>query len=267
MAFCSRFTAILVTKKDAKLGKMVRARCKQWDCSFCARQNKLAWRKTLYEYLMNNPDKLWSFHTFTFHFRKMNRYARLIYSVNRIKKNWEKLLKRIKRRYGKFEYVRILEPHKLGGYHIHLMASFVIPDCDIAYRTDKKTGSKIPYLKWLKSDLPSLGYGYIQHSENITGNGAQAVTYVTKYMTKDELQSYELLKGNKIRYVQTSRGIKSPFASGDNDENWVLRHSLNFMDFMDCEDFIDLNKKTHITIDDLEKNGGAYPNYDEDKQE
>lgn len=269
MPFCSRFQAILVNKSDSTKGLLTRSRCKQWDCSYCARQNKLAWRATIYKYLMDNPDLLWSFHTFTFHFKKnASAYARFIYSVNQIKSKWDTIMKRLKRRYGNFQYVRILEPHKKGGYHIHLMASFIIPDEDIAYRYDKLQDRRTPYLKWIKQDLPNLGFGYIQHSENAMGNGAQTVTYITKYMTKDDEQSYLRLKENRVRYVQTSRGIKSPFNhSGEVETNWKLRHHINFMDFLDVEIFTDLNKKIDIEINDLEGFGGSYPDYDSDHLE
>lgn len=274
MKYCKRINAIVITRynlpnTDRKL--LSHLRCKQWDCPYCAKKNKSIWRKAIYEFLKCNPDKFWSFHTFTIKFRKdYNREQRLLQSINQIKRRWEALLKRLKRRYGKFSYVRVLEMHEHGGLHIHLLASFRIPENDLGKYKRKSDGKIVQYVRWLKksdaesgnkSVLVSLGFGYITSSENAFGNEAQVTSYITKYLTKEDERLIERLKDNRIRVVQTSRDIKSPM-NETSEYSWDVRKAITCHDYLLTAVITDVNEKKDITINDLEDYGGVYPDYE-----
>jgi len=255
MAHCKRLHAIVVTTKDDAL--LARLRCKQWDCQYCSGRNRAAWRKAIYTFLANNPSIAWSFHTFTMP-KSIHANKDVQGSVHIIKKYWQRLMQRLQRKYGKFEYVRVVEMHKSGIPHIHLMAGFRIPKEDLSKHKDPKK----QYIKWLKKALNSkeLPFGYIVNNQNATGKDAQITKYITAYMTKAETELYDLLKLEKMRIVQTSRGIKSPLSHSESEQEWVMRLTISGLDILARGEFFDLNKKKSIGMGDLSEDG-YYPDY------
>jgi len=243
---------VITTKNDPMLARL---RCKQWDCKYCVSKNRRAWRKAIYDYLEQNPDLKWSFHTFTMP-KWIHNAGDVTAGAELIKKYWQRLMQRLQRKYGKFSYIRVIEMHKSGIPHIHMMASFVIPDADLSKHKDPKK----QYIKWLKRAIGTkeLPFGYMVNNQNAIGKSAQITQYITAYMTTETGDFLDIMKLNRLRIVLTTRDIKSPFAQKENDLEWKMRVQISKSDIMLRGEFLDLNKKRKIGLDDL-TDDGFYP--------
>lgn len=97
--------------------------------------------------------------------------------------------------YGKFQYVRIIEPHKKGGWpHMHVLVNI------------KMSNPKI------RSMLKGWGFGYIFDLMEISVKGASQ--YVTSYLTKkwpDGIAN-QYRKESKTRIVQASQSLGAIFS-------------------------------------------------------
>jgi len=129
-----------------------------------------------------------------------------------IAKDWDTLLKRMKRRFGKIKYFRIVQFHKNGLPHLHIIIDKYIPH------------------SWLSaawSDIHNSPIVDIRHKDN-----HHAVNYITRYISKELLSDSPLnalfslthtRRYSKSRsMVFTSKGIEfqlviSKFYSGSRD--------------------------------------------------
>jgi hypothetical protein len=263
MSYCTRYKALVLSEDDAEKRRLLaRSRCKQWDCEHCAEVNRAMWRKRIYEYIAAHPSVLWSFHTFTLFGRQ---HATLLYQqARRIKENWQHTIEWLKRRYGAFEYVRVIERHKkTGALHVHLLASFDIPSEDL-HITKKRKNSYIRLLKkgdkkrHIKS-VVELGWGYVVDNRNVTraegSEGAAGVAnYVTKYMTKFKADDLREVLDAKIRIIQSSRGIK--VLKKEQVLKWQRVHCIELERFIaltkEGSTVYDVSNGKNLTWDDYE---------------
>lgn len=165
---------------------IVKARCKQWDCEYCAEIN----RYEHYNRIANGVNKLWKqkvpmiFTTITCHENWRGKDA----SIRNWRKNRGKLLDRFRRanqRTGcsQSEYVYIPELHEDGTIHVHGIF----------------TGSL--GTRWWKDNSRASGLGYMAESSKLE-SVLQAVNYITKYMLK-EMGKPQFIKGfRRINYSQ-----------------------------------------------------------------
>lgn len=104
--------------------------------------------------------------------------------------------------FGKFQYVRIIEPHKKGGWpHMHVLVNIKMSDPKI------------------RSMLKKWGYGYIFDNMNISVTGA--AQYVSGYLTKkwpDGLAD-RYRRESKTRIVQASQSLGAIFTK---KSSWSL---------------------------------------------
>lgn len=196
----------------------VRLRCKMWTCEYCAKINRAMWRAKLIHHIHETRGN-WSWFTLTAH-----RYARGEQkSLNNLRGAWDSLIKRMKRKYGKFSYARIYEQHEDKSYHIHAIASIHFDD--IAIRKSRTSDKKTSYSRWLKKTAWELGTGMYTHAENIALNelhSGYVASYITKYIVK---LSPELKQEfGRVRHIQTSQNwIVREFTSED---SWQLTHGI-----------------------------------------
>lgn len=266
MSKCINFKMIVF---DSDNRRMSRIRCKSWACQYCSNINRRYWRKFIFNFLDENPNIQWSFHTFTLpsKYRKMS----LSDCWQFIRNSWQKLIQSLTRLYGKFEYVRVIELHRDGTPHIHLLAGFSVPVDDLSksksadrqyikklkhsYVVDTKTGPRR-----YKSILSRLGYGYITNSQNARNGARQSTAYITKYLTKMDSDIESLVSRAKVRIVSVSRGFKPKRAKIDG--SWrVLKH-LNYADYAYHKQILDLNLDKVTTVEDLDEHH-HYPHDDE----
>lgn len=92
----------------------------------------------------------------------------------RVRKDFEAFIKRFKRKYGSVDYIRVLEPHASGNWHLHVLMR--LNDIDSVYVSNDDM-SKI----WKN------GFVNVQSTRNIDNVGAYLSAYLADVST-DELQ-------------------------------------------------------------------------------
>jgi hypothetical protein len=232
----------------------IRLRCKQWGCDYCTSVNRKQWQI----HLKNKLPKIgsiWSMITVTAR-AKAHRFNT---TLEAIIKNWDKLMKRLKRLWGNFEYVRVYEKHKSGEFHAHMLVSYQPGDSysENAYKQIKgKRRYRGTAHKELKYSSFEVGLGFIVDFSPILHAGIddylhqinRTVSYVTKYMTKN---LKDMPKG--ARRVQTSRKIGSVKEDSKNNDLWIARHFLYEGDIENLGKIEDVSRKHTVTFDDFEK--------------
>jgi hypothetical protein len=259
--FCPHFQAILVASTDKEV-LVVRTRCKMWTCPYCAIHNQKMWRARIIEHI-NNPrpkwiflrvgfgaitetaSKKWTWFTLTAHSKK-----RGAASLANLRRAWDTLIKRAKRKYGKFDYVRVYERHKDGSYHLHAIASFHFGD--IKERKARVDGSRTKYSVWLKKNATELKLGYYTHADDIQRNHAGYIaSYVTKYMTK--LSDTAMSEFGRIRRIQASQGWAKWRKEKKYDwsiESGIFEQDLNGI-FRQEKRIIDIQTGENVTYDNF----------------
>lgn len=211
-------------------------RCKQWSCHYCARKNALQWRAAIIDYINKNPSE-WSFWTITCPswIRRGSKMSRYWNSLKLIQLNWDSFMKRAKRMLGKFQYIRVLESHKDGTIHVHLLASIHLPD---VIRVERKDGSIYYYNKILKKHATDCKFGWICDHRNLIDvdgdisenwHAGKVAAYCTKYITKDLAKNDQERKDMRVRKIQTSQGIKRVNVSSE--DTWSLASGIYLDDY------------------------------------
>jgi len=221
---------------------MTRLRCKSWSCPVCARKNRQQWRNFLSAKL-RKISSVWWFGTLT-----APSWARSAEkSLAAIRDNFDRFMKRLRRVFGKVEYVRVYEVHKTGAFHLHIILCglanrverFKARSGNLGFRISQVHSSKGTWSvnTWWKKTASKCHMGYIAEIKRIPSG--EAVGYITKYLTKSA-QAFEM---PHLRRVQTSRGIGSPKAAGV--EIWSVTGHLWGGD-IGYQAFVDLDEKRSI---------------------
>jgi len=197
-------------------------------------------------------------------------------------KNWDKLLKRLKRAWGNFEYMRVYEKHaskndKHGKpqkprFHGHMLIRFTPPDKELAsayqtYGYALKDGTWAKGKRYrgiahrqLKNACFGSGLGYIVDLSPITVKGTEndehainlVVFYITKYLTKN---LSGLPKGT--RRIQTSRAIGRPKSGGDGGD-YKIKYYLSIDDIARFGVIEDASRGHSVSFDDFHESD-IYP--------
>lgn len=257
--FCENFKGIAVSDNESAL-LVARLRCKQWDCEYCASKNRQIWRAHLLDYAVNNPAE-WSFLTVT----ATSEAHKSGTTLEQICANWDKLMKRLKRAWGKFEYVRVYERHKSGEFHAHMLINILPEDCwsGRVWKTVKR-GDRPRYFgthyKTLKEACEDCDMGFmvdytplIDRREKRAFLPHHAVGYVTKYMTKSV--GGGMPKGT--RRIQTSRAISAPADTPVNE--WRIKSGIYLDDVLKHSVVYDVSTKYTVTTDDFLDGLYIYP--------
>lgn len=293
MRYCPKFNAVLVTTDLPGKAAFVRARCRQWDCEFCARRNRAQWQQHLTKRLHHVSDNWW-FLTLTAspisHADKT--------TLKALRRGIDLLFKRM-RRFITFAYVRVYEVHKTRAFHAHLIISglparvwwrlarsgerinHIVPPEQIPYRHPKARAVSYPYHRddrvflgalariwhnwsiksWLKRQAQETGMGYMVDVKRIPTQ--VAIRYVTKYLTK-EAQAFS---EPNLHRVAVSRAIGSPKTSSD--KRWIVKEKgimwqdVEHYNNLD-RDVVDLQTGEVITLDMFDKDHLSFPLPDDD---
>lgn len=248
MNSCPNFDVIFLSEITADNERLIsRGRCKMWTCEYCAEKNRIQWRAWLLAGVNAFPEgTLWSWFTLTAHSQK--RKAKR--SLANIRIAWDTLLKRMKRKYGKFQYVRVFEKHIDGSYHVHCLANFHFDDLKIR---KSKNGIRTSYSKWLSDNAAVLRLGYYTHADNVPGDkhAGYVVAYVTKYITKLSPEFDAEL--GRVRHIQTSLGWLN--AEFEADMTWTFRTGIYIDDIISADLFDitlrDINTAHKLSQDDF----------------
>ena len=159
----------------------INLRCGRWDCPDCAEHKADLIRDRLKKFIAEK--QTWMY-TFTF------------YQDIPPKKQWQRMPKvwnlfrtRIAQKYGRFNYIRVVECHKNTPYpHMHVVADVDISDTDFG-----------------KIAVES-GFGYQLKKRKCDD---RAPHYITKYLTKawENKDGIFLRQKTKTRVVSWSRGL------------------------------------------------------------
>lgn len=143
------------------------------------KQNLYKTKSKLRDYARNNHfDKFW---TLTFDPKKFGSSDNLRFEEMR------KFLKRMTRKYGKFNYLAVPERHKSGAIHWHMMTGYFEPKLiDSGKRYKEKT----------IFNCPEWEYGFT-NVQNVRSK-KRIANYVSKYITKDLMNSPA--RRNKKKY-------------------------------------------------------------------
>lgn len=160
-------------------------RCGSWDCPPCRRYKANSYQKRMK--LLYDGRGLW-FYTLTYYHNLTPGEAWSTYN-----RAWNRLRTNAAKKYGSFNYVRVLESHNSSPYpHLHVIADLRIPVGDFG---------KI---------ATAAGFGYqIKEAKISTEN---AMNYIAKYLTKEwrNEESWALRKNYRCRIISFSRGLLSP---------------------------------------------------------
>lgn len=268
---CSNYHALAVQKTNEVDIPFVRLRCGMWTCEYCAEKNRSIWRARLINHIVQNLEmKKWAWFTLTAHSQKRG----AVKSIKNLRDAWDKLIKRMKRRYDNFDYVRVYEQHKDGSYHLHAIVS--IEFNDIKFRKQKNTDGtykQVSYSVWLAKTAQELKIGYYTHADNfermmseieIQGYLAQDDTkwvqakkagyitsYITKYITKISPEMKEDM--GRIRHIQTSQKWIRPEKT--QEKQWEFKFGIYKKDVLEADEngqrYAQMNPKHYVTEDDF----------------
>jgi hypothetical protein len=203
--------------------KVVQLDCGQWSCTECAARMKKSWWHNLMLRCQNlTLDKgvRWSFITLTAHESAHDNQTTLA----NIRVGFKRLYDRIRRLMkDTVHYCRLFEFHDTRAYHLHMICSVSITHVYVKrckkrikyfahypFADDPKNYAshglgRWAFKTWLKTNARQCAMGYEADYGVLGLNVATAVSYVTKYMTKEYQSFGEMSKG--LRRVQASSAL------------------------------------------------------------
>lgn len=235
MKYCANFNAILTAKTDSNERLITRTRCKMWSCSYCADVNRKIWQAKIITGI-NLLGGQWSWFTLTAHSKKRGAVA----SLANLRGAMDRLLKRMKRRFGNFAYVRVYETHADGSYHCHAICNFAFDD--LKTRKSRNSDKTVTYSVWLAETAKNLKIGYYTHAGNIdldeNHHAGYVASYITKYIVK--LTPAAIAELGRVRHIQKSQNWPKKALAGD-DLDWLLKSGYYYEDF-----YVDITTQTVV---------------------
>jgi hypothetical protein len=156
--------------------------CKTWDCQKCREVKTRGYLGRMTR--LFDGRGLW-FYTLTYKHDLSPGDAWRTYSDA-----WNRLRTHVSKKYGSFNYVRVLESHNESPYpHLHVIADIHIPEKSFGVMAI------------------SAGFGYQLQEKKITDTGAKR--YLTKYLTKEwkNEEGWKLRRTYRCRLISFSRGL------------------------------------------------------------
>jgi len=182
--------------------KVIPLFCHKWTCSKCRKVKSYKWRDIA---VAGKPQR---FITLTL---KENKRLTIHYQARIIKKAFPKLVQKIRKEFGEFEYLVVYELTKKGTPHIHLL----------------QRGVFIPK-SWLSREWKKLTGAYIVDIKKIF-NPKDVGKYLTKYMGKELGRASVLLSGMRVitksgNWIIYTGDAEDPDNNGDNEDcfDWTF---------------------------------------------
>jgi len=256
-------TKQIIALSNVKAGKIYPKRKEKKPLIMLRKVKKNRLRGSLIAIHLKKMWQNWAFFTVTIALKKhknMTPDERLEKSALIFKKNADRLMKRLRRQYGNFAYIRVLEQCVNGQLHAHFLANLRFLDLikEPHKARDKKTVVMVSVSPSLKKTVVECGFGWASHAENLESNGEtweakRVVGYITKYVTKEDGRISDFCRTEKIRKMQTSRHFKSPFneEKEEGDADWFISAPVHItlaqhIDFS----LYDLNRKKEVSRGD-----------------
>lgn len=245
---CKLYKKVCFAHTGVKEAIFSRLRCKQWSCPQCAKKNAWIWREYLKERLPDVSNNWWLV-TLTAHPNTTTEQG----SIDNLRRNIERLIKRAKRVFGQIDYVRTFERHPTSQrIHAHFIISglsrYVVFSINrkrkrIATASETRQGRKGTWSvrTWFKKVSQECKIGQICDVQHIGNDLNLAIRYICKYLTKAQQDLHT--KG--LRHVQTTRKIGSPHST--NEQIWHVAAYITARHFEPNTKVTDLN--TSLVID------------------
>lgn len=249
MKYCPVFPRLLIgTDIENVRGLVIRARCKQWKCEYCAHINAMVWMYRIKD-TVDTSNCVWSFVTFTAPAWCKTEES----TLKTLQSSWIKFREglRYKRGTNKFRYLRVYEMHKDGRYHLHAIIEHEFDDIHIANKGKK---SAYPYSRWIKDNAPFWGFGKINSTGNFRGGTANwnVGRYIAKYMTKGDERI-----AHGVRRFQGSHGFAKANKS-ESDIEWKVYDDYTVRDLfahLEDVDYVqDITTGSMITYGEVNEN-------------
>lgn len=158
-AYCGADGVLLEEEGDGFIRlRAHRIRCKSWFCPVCKHRNLKMLRARVRAMLDGHGAV---FLTLTTRDQSQDQ----IESIKLIQEHWDKMLKRMRRKFGKFKYFKIMEFHKNGQPHLHILLDAYIPQSWLARNWNDVHGAYIVDVRYR--------------------DAGRAVNYATKYLSKE----------------------------------------------------------------------------------
>jgi hypothetical protein len=169
--------ALIGVSRERGTAIVVPLSCKSWLCDRCRQTLRRHWEHVA---LAGEPER---FITLTCDPKK---YPSPLDAFRGLSRAFNRLCISIRKKYGKFEFLRVWELHKSGWPHLHIL----------------QRGSYIPQ-EWLSSEWERLGGGPIVDIRKINDQ-SQTTKYIVKYMGKQFAELQRLWTGTRL--ISKSRG-------------------------------------------------------------
>lgn len=162
--------------------KVVQTHCKSWDCPKCARTKSRRVARAITELFSRQQCYMY---TFTFFHSRPASEAWSDYNAS-----WNRFATAVRKRFGEFSYVRILESQPKSHYpHLHVLSTLYIPE------------------KWFGEESIRAGFGFQLKHQRIDSTGAS--NYVRKYLSKPwpDGEGRDYRKQYRCRVYTCSQGL------------------------------------------------------------
>lgn len=197
-----------------RVRRVIRANCDSWGCEKCARRKQSIWR-----YRIRRHIDIRCAQGVTFYFVTLTRppveHGDAVWALKALKKGWHRTAEYFRRqaRPAALEYVSVVEFHKSGAPHQHLLINYCPPDV-AEYRPP--SGRPMMRSRTLSARLEHYGYGWVHHIERVS-DGAAAGRYVSKYLAK----GLGLLRKKQRLITCSQNWTKAPPPGGTDELQWV----------------------------------------------
>lgn len=148
-----------------------------------------------------------------------------------------KWCRKIRDRYGKFDYLLVPELHKSGAIHFHGMLGDI--PANFVEAVNLKTNTPVIRHERQVYNLADWEYGF-SDCEKIE-SPERAASYITKYVTSDLLTDKKMY--NQKRYF-CSQGLKKPTITFGMEDNTALNNFIPNYGIVDTDD----NGKNYVDI-------------------
>ncbi|MCK5615175.1 hypothetical protein KAR91_75630, partial [Candidatus Pacearchaeota archaeon] len=165
----------------------VPARCKSWSCPTCRPLKANIVRRYIEQNFVEEPIYMM---TLTFFHS-----GDVLDCWKTLGAKWNRMRTYLVKKYGRFDYLRIVEPHKKGGWpHMHILV---------------RGFESLP-----KADDVITRWGFGWNYQCMRMPPKEAAKYVSKYLTKEwpSAEAEVLRQASKTRIVSVSRGMPPVFS-------------------------------------------------------
>lgn len=270
MKTCQKFSSIVISHDpEFKETLLFRARCKQWNCEYCAGVNRRIWQARIMLELQTRPSpNSWHFLTVTLpgHLHGNGTAA----SLAAWRERWSVFYDAFRYEYRKPRYIRVFEVHVSGTLHVHMLTDAYINDSVQGWYYDKKRKERRDY--WRSATIERMavaaGLGWrhdarpLKPSYNTDRPELLVGSYVAKYLTKGKQSAVrsaiDAAGMGRVRMIQASRGWYNDTKKAESSaRSWALTEGVTIDEFATWGmgdgpvDYVDLDLGRRITSDDF----------------